>query len=116
MVLLLLLQDSGWDNKTALGYFRSDWRGTQWNTTTTTTATTQGPTSSSSSDGHSGGVGGGGLLPKKPVWIGFKGGNGQSNHNDLDAGTFVFEMEGHRFVCKRIPAPTAQFYSESNML
>ena len=54
------------------------------------------------SEGGEGGDGGDGVQfgdrPKKPVWIGFKGGNGQSNHNDLDAGTFIFEMEGHRWA------------------
>lgn len=47
------LQDSGWNNQTALGYFRSDWRGSAWNSTASTTL-------------------------KKPVWLAFKGGNGQS--------------------------------------
>ena len=67
------LSVSGWNNRTALGYFRSDWRGVQWNV--------------SAAAG-----------PEQPVWLAFKGGNGQANHNDADAGTFVLEMAGHRWA------------------
>jgi hypothetical protein len=28
------------------------------------------------------------------TWLAFKAGNGQANHNDLDAGSFVLEMGG----------------------
>ena len=77
------LSDSGWDNKTALGYFRSDWRQStcaDWNRK----ARPGLECSPRSSD-------------EQPTWLAFKGGNGQANHNDLDAGTFVFEMAGHRW-------------------
>jgi len=28
------------------------------------------------------------------TWLAFRGGDGQANHNDLDAGSFVFDMQG----------------------
>lgn len=77
------LSDSGWDNKTALGYFRSDWRQSKcadWNRK----ARPGLKCNSRASD-------------DQPTWLAFKGGNGKANHNDLDAGTFVFEMAGHRW-------------------
>ena len=76
--------DSGWDNKTALGYFRSDWRQSKcadWNRVARPDLSCK-PRSP----------------VDQPVWLAFKGGNGQANHNDLDAGSFVFEMEGHRWA------------------
>ena len=76
--------DAGWDNKTALGYFRSDWR------------------QSKCADWNRAARPGFMCEPRKPedqpVWLAFKGGNGQANHNDLDAGSFVFEMAGHRWA------------------
>lgn len=77
------LSDSGWDNKTALGYFRSDWRQSKcadWNRKARPGLECD-PRASDD----------------QPTWLAFKGGNGQANHNDLDAGTFVFEMAGHRW-------------------
>jgi len=38
------------------------------------------------------------MLGQASAWAGFKAGNGQANHNDLDAGTFVLEMLGQRFA------------------
>eukprot|EP00730_Choanoeca_flexa_P014145 TRINITY_DN6076_c0_g1_i2.p1 TRINITY_DN6076_c0_g1~~TRINITY_DN6076_c0_g1_i2.p1 ORF type:complete len:630 (+),score=143.35 TRINITY_DN6076_c0_g1_i2:206-1891(+) len=35
---------------------------------------------------------------KQAAWLGFKGGNGEVNHNDLDAGTFVFDMKGQHWA------------------
>jgi hypothetical protein len=64
--------------KRLFGYMRSDWRGTMWNSTKSSQ-----------------------LPPQKlaqPVWLAFKGGNGQANHNDLDGGQFVFEMAGKRWA------------------
>lgn len=31
-------------------------------------------------------------------YLAFKGGNGQANHNDVDAGSFIFEMQGQRWA------------------
>lgn len=73
------LVDSGWAGQPGLGYIRSDWRGSRWNGTAAATA---GAFSS----------------PAQPFWLAFKGGNGQANHNDVDAGTFVFEMLGLRWA------------------
>jgi hypothetical protein len=76
--------DSGWDNKTALGYFRSDWRQSKcadWNRAARPGFTCK-PRSAQD----------------QPVWLGFKAGNGQANHNDLDGGSFVFDMAGHRWA------------------
>jgi hypothetical protein len=78
------LADSRWDNKTALGYFRSDWRQSKcsdWNRKAWPDAVNCKPRASD----------------EQPTWLAFKGGNGQANHNDMDAGTFVFEMAGHRW-------------------
>ena len=75
--------DSGWGNKTGLGYFRSDWRQSKcadWNRKARPDLKCE-PRQNDD----------------QPTWLAFKGGNGQANHNDLDAGTFVFEMSGHRW-------------------
>jgi len=76
------LVDSGWDKQLGLGYFRSDWRGTNWNNTMT-----PGPPTKLA----------------QPLWIAFKGGNGQANHNDVDAGSFLFEMAGKGSCAGRTP-------------
>jgi hypothetical protein len=77
------LSDSGWNNKTALGYFRSDWRQSKCADLNRKARPGLECEPRSSDD--------------QPTWLAFKGGNGQANHNDLDAGTFVFEMAGHRW-------------------
>lgn len=37
-------------------------------------------------------------LNSSATWLGFRGGNGQSNHNDLDAGHFNFDMIGENWA------------------
>jgi hypothetical protein len=58
----------GWDDRNAVGFFRSAWS-----------------TEASGVDG-------------KEAWLGFKAANGVPNHNDLDGGTFVFEVGGQRWA------------------
>ena len=84
------LVDSQWNGTRALGSFRSDWRGSYWNLTTTTAATTPTGTAAAAAVESK--------LPAHPFWLAFKGGNAQANHNDADAGTFVFEMAGVRWA------------------
>eukprot|EP00045_Choanoeca_perplexa_P009893 m.98099 g.98099 ORF g.98099 m.98099 type:complete len:319 (-) comp15068_c0_seq3:468-1424(-) len=32
------------------------------------------------------------------TWLAFRGGDGEANHNDLDAGSFVFDMQGYHWA------------------
>ena len=72
------LVDSGWNSSVALGTWRSDWRGVGGNNDT--------PTSS------------GIAALAHPTYLAFKGGNGEANHNDADAGSWILEMGGARWA------------------
>jgi hypothetical protein len=64
---LFKLSAFGWENRNAIGFFRSGW--------------------SVESEGAHG----------KHAYLAFKAANGVPNHNDLDGGTFVFEAGGQRW-------------------
>jgi hypothetical protein len=67
------LAPSGWDGQTALGMFRSGWD-----------AFALANASAAEVDAS---------------WLlAFKGGNGEANHNDVDAGDFVLELGGQRWA------------------
>lgn len=67
---LFPLSAYGWDGRAAIGVFRSSW----------------GQTLNSSPQQDS------------QAWLAFKAHNGLPNHNDLDGGTWVFEMGGQRWA------------------